>query len=377
MFLRNRALDIGSNLTKSYDKKIFSTLDFFKNKNIKDILKSYDIIALSSKYVIYFKRKYPYKDIKKIKKLIFTEIKTKFEVLDFIVFIYREKEDKLFTYHIFFIDKSLLDDNLKNLIEEEKVFLDILGVINGFSKIIKNYKKSSFILGDLGNSKLNIFKVENGRLVDFKKYLLLNKSKDDILEILKKENVEFLIGGKAKDFNFKDIKVLKDPLFFIVNNLKENKNFFKLSLIQKRNIFEEYLVKFSFLFLSFSIIFFSFGYIYKLASLDNTSLLHKQFRALFNKPFQEVFFLTEKSKINYYSQAVRYVLNDTTLENYNKFIDFLNKNNINFTEVNIDKNKIYIKFYVEKDKLKIINKFIKILKEQEDKDKLYIEGILK
>ena len=70
-----KCLDIGSFLTKTSDGKVIKTQDFFKSlKNLT--LNDFNAIAISSRYAIYLKRKFPLKDIKKVTKLIFSRNKS-------------------------------------------------------------------------------------------------------------------------------------------------------------------------------------------------------------------------------------------------------------------------------------------------------------
>jgi len=366
-----KCLDIGSFLTKTSDGKVIKTQDFFKSlKNLT--LNDFNAIAISSRYAIYLKRRFPLKDIKKVTKLIFSEIKVKFCSNDFVIYVYKEKEDKNYIYHIFFIDKSLLDENLKKLIDLENVYLDVLGIINGFNKLKKFLKKDSFIVADIGNSKISILKFENGKFVDYKKYLIENLTKEEIKNLLEKENVEILIGGKAKDF---DLPKVSNPLFFIVNNLKENPKFIKLTSQEKKeSYFFENIKLFSFMILCISIIFFIFALIYQNSAKFNTILFKKQYKLLLSKDFNEAIFLSEEIKKKYVEQILK---KKDALDNYNKFIQFLNTYQINYTKVSIDNKKVYIKFWINKEVLNKIKDKLEIISSREDKDKVYIEGLLK
>jgi len=366
-----KCLDVGSFLIKTSKGKVIKTRDFLKS--LKDFsLKDFNIISISSKYVIYLKRKYPLKDIKKVKKLIFSEIKLKFCSNDFVVYIYKEKENKNFIYHIFFIDKSLLDENLKKLIDLENVYLDVLGIINGFSKLKKLLKKDSFVVADVGHSKISIIRFENGKFINYKKYLIENLTKEEINSILKKEEVEILVGGGAKDFNLPKVS---DPLFFIVNNLKENSKFIKLiSQEKKENYFFENIKLFSFMFLCIGIIFFIFALIYQNSARFNTTLFKKQYKLLFSKDFNEAIFFSEEIKKRYLEQILK---KKDVLSNYNRFIQFLNNYEINYTKVDINKDRVYLKFWIKKDTFNKIKDKLEILSSREEKDKIYIEGILR
>ena len=366
-----KSLDVGSFLIKTSKGKVIKTRDFLKS--LKDFsLKDFNIISISSKYVIYLKRKYPLKDIKKVKKLIFSEIKLKFCSNDFVVYIYKEKENKNFIYHIFFIDKSLLDENLKKLIDLENVYLDVLGIINGFSKLKKLLKKDSFVVADVGHSKISIIRFENGKFINYKKYLIENLTKEEINSILKKEEVEILVGGRAKDFNLPKVS---DPLFFIVNNLKENSKFIKLiSQEKKENYFFENIKLFSFMFLCIGIILFIFGLIYQNSARFNTTLFKKQYKLLFSKDFNEAIFFSEEIRKRYLEQILK---KKDILSNYNRFIQFLNNYEINYTKVDIDKDRVYLKFWIKRDTFNKIKDKLEILSSREEKDKIYIEGILR
>ena len=68
---------------------------------------------------------------------------------------------------------------------------------------------------------------------------------------------------------------------------------------------------------------------------------------------------------------------EDALDNYNKFIRFLNTYQINYTQVNIDNKKVYIKFWIHKEALSKIKDKLEIISSREDKNKIYIEGIIK
>ncbi len=364
-------LDIGTFLTKSSNGKIIKTKNFFKNLE-KISLEDFNVISISSKYAIYFKRKFPSEDIKKVKNLIFSEIRVKFCINDFIVFLYKEKEDKSYIYHIFFIDKSILDENLKKLINLENVYLDILGIINGFNKLKKLLKKDSFIVADVGKSKISILKFENGKFVDYKKYLIEDLNKEDIKNILEKENVEILVGGKAEDFKLPKVS---NPIYFIVRNLKENSKFIKLTTQEKKeNYFFENIKLFSFMTFCIGVIFIIFGLMYKKSEKFNTELFKKQYKLLFSKDFNEATFMSEEIKKNYLKQILE---KKDALNNYNKFIQFLNNYDVNYTNVEINDKKIYIKFWIKKSIFNKIKDKIEIITSREEKNKIYVEGILK
>ena len=202
--------------------------------------------------------------------------------------------------------------------------------------------------------------------------MIENLTKEEIKNLLEKENVEILIGGKAKDF---DLPKVSNPLFFIVNNLKENPKFIKLTSQEKKeSYFFENIKLFSFMILCISIIFFIFALIYQNSAKFNTILFKKQYKLLLSKDFNEAIFLSEEIKKKYVEQILK---KKDALDNYNKFIQFLNTYQINYTKVSIDNKKVYIKFWINKEVLNKIKDKLEIISSREDKDKVYIEGLLK